>query len=167
MSTENTRRLSSLSFSPESKAPAPRSASPPRPWAGQGRAGRLPFLKACKFQVTLFRPVRGDDATQLQRKWAGPSDYKLENVTSPRSVLHIPRNVLWLKRGRMAPCSPGFQRISRCTPDGRVGSVSPPPHVWELRRPRGAVETGPVDTAQLSQSWNEGVRGPPCTHATP
>lgn len=40
-------------------------------------------------------------------------------------VLQIPRNVLWLKRGRMAPCSPGFQRISRCTPDGRVGSVSP------------------------------------------
>lgn len=62
-----------------------------------------------------------------------------------------------------------LRRLSADQPlhPGWAGGERVPPHVRELRRPRGAVETGPVNTARLSQSWNEGVRGPPRTHATP
>lgn len=88
------------------------------------------------------------------------------------------------RMSRPAECSPHSQKravvekgangsvLPRLSADqplhpGWAGGERVPPHVWELRRPRGAVETGPVDTARLSQSWNEGVRGPPRTHATP
>lgn len=85
-------------------------ASPPWPRAGQGGPASL-SRRHVKFPGSLFRPVRRDDTTYLERKcvWEGPSDYELKNVTSPPPE-----------------CSPHSQKCAGAGKGGRAdGSVLP------------------------------------------